>query len=424
MQFIGQTSIKARYLVTFGAQIIKTGLSFFSGVIVARHFGPANYGDYNFLIGTFTATLVLTDMGAGTAFYTFISRKRRTQRFFAYYLSWMLFQFTVTLLLVFVLLPPNWRQGIWFQHDLLQLVLAFLAAFATQVLWNIACNMGESIRATIVVKIWDVLLALVVAITILTAVHYDLLSINFLFLVTLSEYLIISVALIYSVKDRVIAPAGKDVETFAAVFREFKIYCLPLLVYSWGSCLANFANNWFLQKYGGSIQQGYYQMADKFTIIILMITTSMLQIFWKEISEAHEQNNMERARMLFTNITNGLFFVSVVISCLLVPYSREIILLLVGRGYEQAYLTWSVLLFNPLYASLGQFIATFFFCYQPYPLFSEYLAPQAGNLFSLNLPGSGHPRSFHTGFGNWGPGAGHKDPGYQCFYYRHLPAVH
>ena len=54
-----------------------------------------------------------------------------------------------------------------------------------------------------------------------------------------------------------------------------------------------FTDRWLLQYYSGSVEQAYYSVAAQFAAIALIFTTSILRIFWKEISEAQEKGNNE-----------------------------------------------------------------------------------------------------------------------------------
>ena len=80
----------------------------------------------------------------------------------------------------------------------------------------------------------------------------------------------------------------------------------------------------------------------------------MTQVFWKEIAEAYAAGNMHRVRKLYSQISQGLFFFSGVCSCFLMPFSRDILLILLGPEYQAAWLPLTLMLFYPIHQSLGQ----------------------------------------------------------------------
>src|SRR5207247_2443660 len=109
---------------------------------------------------------------------------------------------------------------------------------------------------------------------------------------------------------------GEDTKTVA---KEFTVYCKPLVVYGCVSFLYTFADRWFLQEFGGAEQQGFFAVSQQFANISLIVTASMLKIFWKEIAEAQERGDRELMRRLYARVTRGLYFCGAFVSCFLIP---------------------------------------------------------------------------------------------------------
>ena len=82
---INNQSVKVRFLTTLFVNIARVGLSFIGGIIIARSLGPAVYGNYSFLLGSFISITTLLDMGTSSAFYTFLSQRKRGLKFYVYY---------------------------------------------------------------------------------------------------------------------------------------------------------------------------------------------------------------------------------------------------------------------------------------------------------------------------------------------------
>jgi O-antigen/teichoic acid export membrane protein len=122
-----------------------------------------------------------------------------------------------------------------------------------------------------------------------------------------------------------------------------------------------FADYWFLQRLGGSTQQGYYAIGVRFANISLIAATSMMQVFWKEIAEAHAAGNMARVRMLYRMASRVAYTASAAVSCALIPFTREILVMFVGSSYQGAWLPLSLMFLSSLYQSLGQVATTMFY---------------------------------------------------------------
>jgi O-antigen/teichoic acid export membrane protein len=151
-------SVWVRFISTFLTNVLRVGLSFISGLVIARTLGPSNYGNFIFLLGSFTALASLVDMASSSAFYTFISQKRRGLSFFFYYTVWISIQFSILLLLV-LFLPIPLKEKIWLGHTRSLILFALFASFSMNQIWNFWGQIGESIRDTIGVQVRNLVMA-------------------------------------------------------------------------------------------------------------------------------------------------------------------------------------------------------------------------------------------------------------------------
>lgn len=357
---MNRTDIKVRFLTTFINNILRAGLSFIAGLIIARTLGPGEYGNFNFLIGSFAALVALVDMASSAAFYTLISKRQRGRKFFVYYAVWMLFQLFVLLLLV-LCLPISFRQKIWFGHPVALILLALFASFAMKQLWEFTAQIGESIRDTVSVQIRNLALAVAYLVCVVVLARFHVVSVKTLLVLNIMLYLLLSALYAWRIYQAGILLSKVEKENFRSVFKEFKSFCLPLVICGWIGFLYSFADYWLLQKFGGSVQQGYYAIGARFTALSLITTVSMLQVFWKEIAEAYSLGNMERVRLLYNRVSRSLYFIGAVISCVMIPFTREILALFLGPAYQAAWLPLSLMFLYPVHQSMGQITHTMFY---------------------------------------------------------------
>jgi O-antigen/teichoic acid export membrane protein len=131
-------------------------------------------------------------------------------------------------------------------------------------------------------------------------------------------------------------------------------YCLPLIPYSWIGFAYEFADRWLLQKYGGSVQQAYYAVGAQFSAVALIATTSILNIFWKEIAEAHYRGDVARTGMLYRRISRLLFLAGAMIAGYLCPWAEDLLHLFLGAAYAGGAATLIIMFLYPIHQSLGQ----------------------------------------------------------------------
>ena len=356
---LASQSVSSRYFASLLGNVLKMALSLASGLIIARGLGPDRYGDYTFLVTSFVAIRQLLDMGSSQAFFTFISRRRQSFRFYLYYAMWLAIQFSTTVVFICLLCPQPLRARIWIDHSIDTVLLAFVASFMMNQVWECLTSVGESIRDSVFVHLRNVTLALVYALILLVLFLLDRLNIRIIFGTIILIYSLFSLIYIGRIKNRICSHPEND-SVWVDMFKEFKEYCTPLVVYSWFGFVYMFADVWLLQQYGGSRQQGYYAIGMRFCTISLLATTSMLKIFWKEVAEATEHDDQEKVTRLYKKTTKVLYFSSATLSCFLIPFSKEILTWVLGPSYTGAAMPLMLLFLYPLHQSLGQITNTLF----------------------------------------------------------------
>jgi O-antigen/teichoic acid export membrane protein len=344
-------SIRSRFGFSLFANLSRAIITFGTGMLVARGLGPEQYGTMMFLLGTFAAARQLLDMGSGTAFFTFLSQRQRSRRFVGWYFAWLGVQFLLPLLAVGLLFPAAWVDLIWQGEQRSLVILAFLAAYMQSVLWSVILQMGESQRLTRWVQGVAVTIALVHCLLMVLAWWGGWLAVHTIFGLMIIEW---GIAVAVIVKQLRFPQMPEEHDTPKSVVTEFWRYCLPLIPYTWLGFAYEFADRWLLQTYAGSVQQAYYSVAYQFGAIAAIATSSILNIFWKEIAEAHHQNNRERVALLYRQVSRGLFFVAAAGAGFLAPWAEDILRITLGAAYVGGATTLMIMFFYPLHQAMGQ----------------------------------------------------------------------
>ena len=336
------SSIKSRFAITVFANFLRSALSFATGLIIARSLGAESFGDFSFLLASFVAIKQLLDLGTSNAFYTFMSQKSRCRKFVVSYVVWQFLQFSSTLIFIGLIFPKTWIDLFWLGQQRELILLAFTAVFMQQQAWQTIVQIGESMRLTHRVQMMNLYLATAHIILICAMWQLEFLSPWFIFGLIATEYVI---AILISCK---IIPLGQLPDNpldGKALLKEYQIYCTPLILYSIIGFSHDFADRWLLQNFGGSLEQGFYSIGYQFSVISLLATGSMLNIFWKEISEAHQNENHERMLHLYQKVSRFLYFSAAAISAFLIPWSEEITRIALGPTFIDGHMVVAVMFF-------------------------------------------------------------------------------
>jgi O-antigen/teichoic acid export membrane protein len=344
------SSVTSRFTVSALANLLRGALAFITTLIIARELGPEEYGSFAFLVGTFVATTSLLGFGTSHAFQTFISQKERGKMFVFTYACWQFLQFILALLFIGVIFPENWLEQIWLGHKKDLILLALAAVFMQQQAWATMIKIGESKRLTHIVQGLNLAITVVHFFLIIGFLIGGFLSVRLILWLILVEHLII---LLIACKALSLFKIEGEVFEGRLVLQEYIAYCSPLIFFSIIGFGYNFADRWLLQSYGGSIQQGLYEIGLRLGMVSLLITMSLQNIFWKEIAEAKEKGDFERMRVLYRKASRFLFAVGIFIAGFLAPWSKEIIRLVLGPSYMEGSLVLVVMFIYAAFRSLG-----------------------------------------------------------------------
>ena len=217
-------SISSRFLVSALANFLRGGLSFITTIIIARDFGPKEYGDYAFLLGTFVGVMSLLDLGTSSAFQTFVSQKERGKMFLLSYAGWQLLQVLLALLFIGLIIPDTWFEKIWLGHEKKLVLLVLVAVFMQQSVWKTMVQIGESKRLTHRIQLTNLSIAIVHLLLVIGCWIGGFLSVQLVFGLIFVEYLIF-VTIAY--KILFISKLKSEVFDFRLTLKEYVRYCSP-----------------------------------------------------------------------------------------------------------------------------------------------------------------------------------------------------
>lgn len=333
------TSVKTRFLVSIGSNGIRGMIGFVSGLLIARGLNPSGYGDLMFLLGSFVAIRSLLDMGTSSAFYTSLSRHSQGYRFYSFYFSWLALQFIITLSFVALIIPDIIFERVWLGHNREIVVIAFLAAFLQQQVWQTVSQIGESMRKTVKVQLLNLFVAIIYLAIVSVLLVLGRMSVESILFLMIGQYAIATLSAYRLLREGQAGPVENDA-TLEQIAREYVAYCKPLVALSLVSFLYSFADKWMLQQFSGPTQQGYFQIANQFSTISLLATTSILNIFWKEIADAWVKRDHARVAMLYRKVNRGLVMLGAITTGLLLPWSEQIVMIFLGRSMRKLGRCW------------------------------------------------------------------------------------
>jgi len=347
----GIASPSRRFLITLAAQSAKSAFSFLAGIVVARGLGPNDFGNLSFLLGSFAGIRAILDLGSSYAFFTLTAQRPRSRVFYLYYASWfLLVQMGLPVLCMMVLLPDRTLDTLWLSQPRDLVVLAFLASTMQYALWPQLIQLGEVVRHTHLSQSLTLAIA-VMHLLLVAALHaVGWLTIPVVLSLTATEFLVGSVYAFFLMPRPWLAGAPPD--TLPSVFREFRIYCQPLIVSTALTAASGWAEVWMLQHFGGAVAQAYYSLGLQFSFISLITTTALQNILWREMAELEGRGDEAQIRNVYLKSSRALLLTAAIPAAFLVAWTPEVTELALGTRYRDAASVVAVFFLYPIGQSL------------------------------------------------------------------------
>jgi O-antigen/teichoic acid export membrane protein len=351
-------TITNRYVITLIATFIRSGLGFVVSIAVARFLLPESYGDYQYLFAVATSMLLLANLGTDKAYFTFISQKKQNIRFHILYFSWLAIQLLLCLLFVF-LISQNVYHKIFqgFSNELV--LMSIVSIFFLGNVQNTISSIAESVRKTQITQSLNISVAIIHFLLIFYFININTLDIEILFAVLIFEFSIYSAIFIFIYYRFKLVIFSDEEFNISKTCGKFYKYSKPLILYLMVAFVYRIIDRWLIQEYIGSTGQAYFSISLQFSALVILLTTSILKIYWKEVSESVKNNNREKTKRIYILVSDNLFFVSTLVSSVLFFFSDSIINYFYSDEYAEASLVFKLIMLYPIVQSTGQLQSVF-----------------------------------------------------------------
>lgn len=353
---MAQDSLKKRYASKLASKLVQLALGFVTIGMIPRALGPENYGNLGYLTNFFTRTIKFLKFGTPSAYYTKLSRRQNEKKLIGFY-AYYIFLLTV---LVFIgtlgVIKVGFQDIIWPGQDGIFIFAAALYAvlyFISDAVRNTNDAFGYTFKFEITFILQSILatgLILVLYFTnALTLRSCFLMQYFLLLFVIIAGWRILRKHEIYLAKELRLAK-----EEVAGYIKEFYHYSHPLFLNALVVYFVVIADRWFLQKFYGSVEQGYYTLALRVGGIIFLFTSSMSTLLLREMSLNYKDGKKEGIKRLFRKHLPLFYFIAAYFAVFISFNAETISLIIGGAEYKNASVVIAVMAFYPVHQTYGQ----------------------------------------------------------------------
>ncbi len=359
-----EDSLKIRYIVKLLANLIGLAINIVTQAVIPRGLGPKSYGDFNFISNFFTQIVSFIDMGTSTCFYTKLSQRPKESPLISFYL----FYFTglISILpITFVAIASflSFKANLWPDQEATYIYMGAVFGIFTwipMVLGKIADAHGITVSAEIARIVQKVTGLLVI----LSLYFFYQLNLKNFFYYNYLVLLILCTALIWVISHKgysLIQNWKLSTEHIKKYIKEFYHYSHPLFVYALVGLIVGIMDRWLLQKFAGSVQQGFFGLSYQIGAICFLFTSAMTPLLLREFSIAYSNKDFKQMADHFQRYIPMLYSIAAYFACFIAVQSDNVIYIFGGNKYQEAGVAVTVMAFYPIHQTYGQLSGSVFY---------------------------------------------------------------
>ncbi|MDP8263016.1 MAG: oligosaccharide flippase family protein [Candidatus Ancaeobacter aquaticus] len=356
-------TLNKRYFYKICANIVTFGIGIISQAFVARGLGPSSYGSYSFLTNFFSQLTNFFNMGSSTAFYTKLSNSQKDYTLVLFYFRLVILVGISVIGFVICANITSIDSRIWPNQSILYVYLAAffgLFAWVVQVINSMADAYGLTVSAEIAKIIQKLIGLLFLSILFFTG---KLSLVNY-FLYQYFIFLLLSILVVKIIYQSKCFPKNSwkiSLDALRSHVKSFYTYCHPLFIYSSAALICVVMDRWMLEKFSGSVQQGFYGFSYQIGVVCFLFTSAMTPLLMREFSISFGKNDISKMAIFFRTYIPVLYSIAAFFSCFIVFQASKVIYILGGDKYKEALWVVTIMALYPIHQTYGQLSASVFY---------------------------------------------------------------
>ena len=339
--------------------LLNIPISITTATIIPRILGPGNYGDYKFLVFSFTQ--VSNFIGTGNNFLgTRLAKNHYNRKLISFYWNYVFSAVIISLIcMISISLTPMYND-IFPNQELVNIWIVFflvIAILIRQILETMTDTCGLTTTSSIISFLVRAI-SFVFFIIILYVFGLKNLFGVFAYQFFLFGLLIIGLSGVLLTNKIPMYPFSVSLKNTKDYIRKYYEYSSPLFFLAIIGLPLNFLRRWLLQSFGGSVEQGYFSLSDTLSSFVIMFSNSLTPLLLREFSISNSKNDHVRMSSLFVKSLYILFAFSAYMSIFLMIQSSKATIILGGTSFTKAILPVSIMILYPIPYTVNNILYT------------------------------------------------------------------
>jgi len=355
-------SLKKRYGIKLFANIFSSIIGVILVAIVPKALGPIDYGYFTYLQNFFMKIVNFLDMGTSTAFFVKLSARHDRKELITFYFLYVVAILFALFLVIFSFESFGYTELLLPSIPDEYIYMGLIFGFFTWLV-RVYIKISDAYALTVSVELIKIIHKSISLFLLLYFVYFATFDLSLYFdyqYISLVSFLVI-LSWLYAKKSIFDQSFFSLNFQFKNILIEFIEYCHPMVVQNIVVLIVGFLDIWLLQKYGGSIETGFYGLAYSLASMSFLFASALTPIITREFAKFYEERDLAKMRKLFYRYIPMLYgivaYFSIFVSC----QSENILYIFTDDKFIDAYSVLVVMAFYPIHQTYGQLSGSLFY---------------------------------------------------------------
>lgn len=350
-----ESSFNKRYLYKMLTNIVVLLTGFAYSIIVPRALGAVSFGNFSFITNFFMQVVNFLQLGSQLAFYSKLSQRLQDAKLKIFYFRFSLLVGLATFAGLGVVGLLGLETVLWPGQEWGYLVAGALFAvlmFFSEVLMKVTDAYALTVPAEIV-RMGQKIISLAFLVLLFM---FGVMNLSTFFLYHFVSFALLLCGWWWVLRKNGVRllEGGGTLSDLHGYAKEFYGYCSPFVTLGVAALVFEVSDRWFLQKFGGAAQQGFFSLSYQIASICFLFSGAMTPLIFREFSIAHGEKDEERMAGMFMKYFPMLYAIAAYFSCFVASQADHIIVMTGGGGYSGASIAVFIMAFYPIHQTYGQ----------------------------------------------------------------------
>ena len=363
MEIQNEDSLKKRYAAKLSTNLIGFAIGLITQSIIPRGLGPKAYGDFSFISSFFTQLMPFFSLSTSACFYTRLSQRQNDSGLISFYFQFTGISFIVLFIFVLTSHAAGLSDSLWLG---LNIKYVYMAAVWSLLVWiaTLLTQISDAYGLTISTEIAKIVQAFIGMAIILALFFFNQLDLTNFFYYQYAIFLLLIVLFVWIIKQNrslFFHNWRLKKEQIKKYTKEFYEYSHPLFVYAFIGMIVVIFDRWILQKFAGSVQQGFFGLSAQIGAVCFLFTSALTSLITREFSIAYRHNNINEMARLFRRYIPLLYGIAAFFGCFACIQADKITCLFGGSKFAGAALPVAIMALYPIHQTYGQLSGSIFY---------------------------------------------------------------